>query len=343
MLIFSIIGTLIGAGFASGQEMYLFFYRFGLNGILGLVLCSMLISIVIYKTFLIIHTRKISNYEEFLQEIFHSKNISNISNIIVNAFLLITFYIMISGFGAYFEQQFEIPAIIGAIILATISFVVLIKDIEGVKRVNSVIVPILIIVIFIIGFLSLKNIFSGSGEIWQANFESKYNFNWILQAVVYCSYNMILVIPVLVNLGKYIKSKKQIAFVSVLSGVIILVLTMSIFLVLTSVETNYSKIQMPAVYAIDNNFPQFSGVYGIVILLSIFSTAISIGISFLKNFTKNKRSYPQSVAIMCISGVLISNFGFSNLVKMLFPIFGYLGIVQICCILKNKTMKKQIY
>ena len=343
MLIFSIIGTLIGAGFASGQEMYLFFYRFGLNGILGLILCSLLISIVIYKTFLIIHTRKIYNYEDFLQEIFHSKNISNISNIIVNAFLLITFYIMISGFGAYFEQQFEIPAIIGAIILATISFVVLIKDIEGVKRVNSVIVPILIIVIFIIGFLSLKNIFSGSGEIWQANFESKYNFNWILQAVVYCSYNMILVIPVIVNLGKYIKSKKQIAFVSVLSGVIIFVLAMSIFLVLTGVETDYSKIQMPAVYAIDNNFPHFSGVYGIVILLSIFSTAISIGISFLKNITKNKKSYPQFVAIMCISGVLISNFGFSNLVKMLFPVFGYLGIMQICYILKNKTMKKQIY
>lgn len=343
MLIFSIIGTLIGAGFASGQEMYLFFYRFGLNGILGLILCSLLISIVIYKTFLIIHTRKIYNYEDFLQEIFHSKNISNISNIIVNAFLLITFYIMISGFGAYFEQQFEIPAIIGAIILATISFVVLIKDIEGVKRVNSVIVPILIIVILIIGFLSLKNFYSRSGEIWKLYFESKYSFNWIIQAVVYCSYNMILVIPVLVNLGKYIKNKNQIVIVSVLSGVIILVLTMNIFLVLTSVETNYSKIQMPAVYAIDNNFPHFSGVYGIVILLSIFSTAISIGISFLKNITKNKRSYPQFVAIMCISGVLISNFGFSNLVKMLFPIFGYLGIVQICCILKNKTMKKQIY
>jgi len=337
MLIFSIIGTLIGAGFASGQEMYLFFYRFGLNGILGLILCSGLISMVIYKTFMIVNTRKIYNYDDFLQDIFPSKKISNISNIIVNAFLLITFYIMISGFGAYFEQQFQINSIIGSIILASISFVVLLKDIGGVKKVNSIVVPILIFIILIIGCLSLKNIFSGSGEIWRVNLENKYNFNWILQAIVYCSYNMILVIPVLVNLGKYIKSKKQIAFVSVLSGVIILVLAMSIFLVLTSVETDYSKIQMPAVYAIDNNFPHFSGVYGIVILLSIFSTAISIGISFLKNIVKNKKIYPQFVAIMCISGVLISNFGFSNLVKLLFPIFGYLGIMQICCILKKVT------
>ena len=341
MLIFSIIGTLIGAGFASGQEMYLFFYRFGINGILGLVLCSTLVSIVIYKTFMIIHTRKIYNYEDFLREIFHSEKLSNISNIIVNAFLLITFYIMISGFGAYFEQQFSISSVIGATILAIISFVVLIKDIEGVKKVNSIIVPVLIVVILIIGFLSLKYLYIKSGEIWQVSFESKYSFSWILQAVVYCSYNMILVIPVLVNLGKYIKSKKQIAFVSVLSGVIILVLAMSIFFVLTSVKTDYSKIQMPAVYAIDNIFPQFSGVYGNVILLSIFSTAISIGISFLKNITKNKKSYPQIVAIMCISGVLISNFGFSNLVKLLYPIFGYLGILEIWCIIKVKIKNNQ--
>ncbi len=335
MLIFSIIGTLIGAGFASGQEMYLFFYRFGINGIFGLILCSTLISMVIYKTFLIIHTRKIDTYEGFLREIFHSKKLSNISNIIVNSFLLITFYIMISGFGVYFKQQFEIPAIIGAIVLSVICFVVLIKDIEGVKRVNSIIVPILIVVILIIGFLSLKDLYNRSGEIWQVNFENKYSFNWILQAVVYCSYNMILVIPVLVNLGKCIKNKRQIAVVSALSGGIVFVLAMSIFLVLTSVESDYSKIQMPAVYIIDKYFPQFSGIYGIVILLSIFSTAISIGISFLKNITKNKKSYPQFVAIMCISGVLISNFGFSNLVKLLFPVFGYLGITEIIWILKN--------
>ena len=94
---------------------------------------------------------------------------------------------------------------------------------------------------------------------------------------------------------------------------------------------------MPAVYVIDTKFPNFSWIYGIVILLSIFSTAISIGISFLKNVMKNKKNYPQFVAIMCISGVIISNFGFSNLVRILFPIFGYLGIIQIYFILTSKS------
>ena len=108
--------------------------------IFSLVLCSSLIGITIYKTFLIIHNKNINDYQDFLNEIFYRGkkkpknkflNLSYISNIIVNIFLLITFYIMISGFGAYFEQEFKIHRIIGAIFLAIICFLILLKDIEG--------------------------------------------------------------------------------------------------------------------------------------------------------------------------------------------------------------------
>ena len=41
-IIMSIIGTLIGAGFASGREMYEFFFRFGKFGILGIVISAII-------------------------------------------------------------------------------------------------------------------------------------------------------------------------------------------------------------------------------------------------------------------------------------------------------------
>ena len=337
MVIFSIIGALIGAGFASGQEIYLFFYMFGIWGICGVLLCSILIGAVIYKTFLVIYNKKINSYQDFLNEIFYSNkqtpknkylNLSYISNTIVNIFLLMTFYIMISGFGAYIWQEFGINKIVGAALLATICFFVLLKDIEGVTKVNSVVVPLLIIVILVISVNNIKSMsFSSIGL--------NLNYNWILQSIVYCSYNMILVVPVLVGLNKYIKSQKQITVISILSGIIVFILSISIFLLLTNVNVSFVNLEMPVVYVIDNKFPVFRWIYGIVILLSIFSTAISIEISFLKNIAKEKNSFPQIVGIMCISGVLISNIGFSNLVKILFPVFGYLGILQIGFILKS--------
>ena len=334
MLIFSIIGTLIGAGFASGQEIYVFFYKYGINGILGLILCSFMIGITIYMTLDTVYNKKINNYESYLHEIFNSKKMCYVSNIIVNVFLLITFYIMVAGFGSYFEQQFNISNTIGVIIFSFLCFIVLIKDIERVKKVNSIIVPTLIIVILVLGLLSLKQIKILNIKVMNNS------YNWILQSLVYCSYNMILVIPVLVSLGKYIKNKNQIKLISIISSTIVFILALSIFLILMTIKVDYTKIQMPAVYAIDKSFSQFSYIYGVVILLSIFSTAISIGISFINNMAQNKKSYPQIAAKMCISSIIISNFGFSNLVKIFFPVFGYLGMLQILVIFKKFITKK---
>ena len=50
-VVFVIIGTLIGAGFASGQEIYIFFFSYGVKGLMGIVVSSVLIGVTIYKTF----------------------------------------------------------------------------------------------------------------------------------------------------------------------------------------------------------------------------------------------------------------------------------------------------
>ena len=347
MIIFSIIGALVGAGFASGQEIYIFFYQFGIMGIVGLIFCSILIGLIIYKTFMIIYNSRISknpiiNYKKFLDKIFNINtnkrklkflNLSLIFNTIVNIFLLITFYIMISGFGAYFEQEFHISSIIGSVILAIITFFILLKNVAGVAKVNSIIVPVLITVICII---SLKNMNKTDFN----NLNLVQNNKWFLQSIVYCSYNMILVIPVLVTLSKYIKNKKQILSVSLISSGIVFLLAISVFLLLNNVDRSIEGLEMPVVYVVDRFFPKFRLIYGIAILLSIFSTAISIGISFIKNIEIQEKSFPHIAGIMCISSVIISKIGFSNLIKFIFPAFGYLGIIQVAMILVHKNSLK---
>ncbi len=96
-----------------GQEIYLFFYRYGINGVLGIIVCNILMGVVIYKTLSIIHRKEIKTYKEFLGIITPKlkKNnyfdLSQIINNIINIFLLITFFIMVSGFGAYFSQEYR--------------------------------------------------------------------------------------------------------------------------------------------------------------------------------------------------------------------------------------------
>lgn len=340
-VVFVIIGTFIGAGFASGQEIYLFFFSYGINGLLGILISSILIGYVISKTLIVIKQNNVQNYKEFLELIIYKKTEKNIKNnknsiiakvinLIVNIFTLITFFIMIAGFGTYFAQEFGINQLVGSSILAIITYIILNTNVRGVVKANGIIVPILIILVGIIGILNLKNLPLLQIKNYMI---PNNNIEFILQAVLYASYNSILLIPVLITLNKYIKNKKQINKISILSSGIIAIMSILIFLLLTKVDVDIEKLEMPAIYVVSNMFYILKYLYGFVILGSIFTTAISLGMSFLRNISKNEKSYSHIALIMCITSVVVSKIGFSNLVNMLYPIFGYLGLLQIYNIL----------
>ena len=305
-----------------------------MKGLIGILISSIIIGVVIYSTFNILNKYKINTYKDFLN-ILIPKNtkLKIIANFIINIFILITFFIMIAGFGAYFEQEIGINRLVGSLILAIITFIVFMTSIKGVVKVNELIVPILIGFIFIIGIISIKDIHILNLE----NYVIRTNYtNFALSAVLYSSYNSILLIPVLITLNNYVKNKKQIFYISFISAIVTILLSVIIFLLLVRVDVDISKLEMPVVYVVSNMFKILRYIYGVIILGSIFTTAISLGVSFLQNTAKNKKGYTQIAIIMCITSVIISKFGFSNLVSLLYPIFGYLGLIQILrlCVIK---------
>lgn len=339
-VVFVIIGTLIGAGFASGQEIYLFFFSYGKEGLIGILISSILMGFVIYKTLNIVNKYNIKTYKDFLEVLIPNKkieknkklNVKYIINLIINIFILVTFFIMIAGFGAYFEQQFGINSIIGTIILAILSFIIFLTSVKGVVKASEILVPILIIFLIVIGFINLGEV----NLLKLGNYLIRTNqSNYVLSSILYCSYNSILLIPVLLTLKEYVKNRKQIFFISAISTTITIILSIIIFLILVRVDVDIAKLEMPAVYVVSNMFKFLKIVYGFIILASIFTTSISLGISFLTNTSKNKKSYTQLAVIMCITSVIVSKIGFSNLINLLYPIFGYLGLLQIWKIIRR--------
>lgn len=329
-----IIGALIGAGFASGQEIYSFFYAYGSSGILGIIVTCSLIGLLIYKSLQIIYDNNIENYSEFLRVFIKNDKVVAVINNIINILLLVTFYIMIAGFGAYFQQEFEINKIIGSAILATLSAIVFFTSVKGVLKVSEFIVPVLLIFIIWIGGINLFTI----------NMDTKVlavKSGWLLSSISYCSYNMILLIPVLISIKKQIKYKSNIKYIALCCGILMMTMSMLIYMLLIRTDIEISTLEMPIVYVIRTFFAKYKVVYAFIILASIFTTAISIGIGFLQNISKNERSYPQFVIFMCITSLLVSKIGFSKLVNLLYPFFGYLGIIQIFAILfirKSETI-----
>lgn len=339
-VVFVIIGTVIGAGFASGQEIYTFFYSYGINGLIGLIICSIFLSIIIYKVLKILTENKnIENYKEFLDTIINRKaknpylNIKFILNTIINIFLLISFYIMIAGFGAYFSQELQLNSLIGCSAISLLSFIIFMTSVKGVVKVNEVLTPILIMFIVTIGGINFLKLDLESAI---TSIVAVKNHGWFISSILYCSYNSILLIPVLITLSKLVKNKKQTKLISIISGLIILIISICIFFIITRVDVNIANLEMPVVYGISKFFVKLKKIYGFIILSSIFTTSIAIGISLLQNISKNKTSYTQIALIMCITSVPISKIGFSNLVTSIYPVFGVLGLYQILKIILKK-------
>ena len=337
-IVFVIIGALIGAGFASGQEIYVFFYAYGMKGIIGIIISSTLIGYIIYKTFKIIQKNDISTYREFLEIIIgrDKKNLISILNIIINTFLLVTFFIMISGFGAYFEQQLGINSLIGSAILAILCYIIFMTSTKGVVKVSTIIVPFLIFFIIYIGIEILGVI--DISKIQQYTINNNNSLMFILKSILYSSYNSILLIPVLITLKDYLKNSIINKYASILITVIVATLSMILFLILSKIDVNIEKLEMPAVYLVSKLSNILATIYGFIILSSTFTTSISVGNSFIQNICEKKKSYQHIALIMCITSVFISKIGFSNLVQILYPFFGYLGIIQIVKIVsRSKT------
>lgn len=332
---FVIIGTIIGAGFASGQEIYTFFNVYGLKGLLGIFISCVLIGIVIYKTLRISMKLKEEEYEAFLKSIIPEKLRDNkilifTINNIINIFLLISFFIMVSGFASYFFQEFQASKIYGGIIIAVLSLITFFKDINGIVKINTYLIPILILLVILLGAKQINY-----GKLCFNNFQES-NVRWILSSILYASYNSITLIPMLVSMKKMIKSKKQINQIVTIVTIVMTVLSVIIYFLIQVFIKDLEGIEIPIVYIAGLLGNIYKYLYGFVILVAIFTTAISAGYSFLVNCTKSKKQYTYWAIIMCITSILVSKLSFSGLINLLYPIFGYLGIIQIIFILNLK-------
>lgn len=244
--IFVIIGSIIGAGFASGKEIYSFFYIYGVKGILGLFFSVVLIGCIIYKSLKIIKKYNTNNYDEFLKKIIIKKEIKNINietiiNFIINIFLLFTFFIMCAGLSAYFNQEFGINVIISGIIISAINYIILNKNTKGIFLINTILIPLIILILIILGIKGFKTMgeFTNTINTWK----------WLPKALLYASYNSVTLISILIPMKKYIKTKNDILKITIFSTIIILLMALIIIIILLNVKIDINKIELPTVYA----------------------------------------------------------------------------------------------
>lgn len=313
-------GTVIGAGFASGQEISYYFLRYGKVGVFGVLISVILFTII--STIVLLKINKTgadtvakyfgNNCPCFMLKFYKILSVS---------FMFITFCTMVTATGELFNEQFGVSKILGIVLIDIICIICFIKEEDGLVGINKLLVPMIIIVTIFV-FLGCF-----------AKSTPTFNFvdNFSASAVVYVSYNAISIVSVLTAVSGQVKNKTTAVLSAIISGIILLVLSLCVMYILSIKGVN-GKI--PMLNALD----EISKIlYMFVLFFALVTTAVSCGFGVINEF---RRKIPTIIYMLVLSFV-ISEVGFDNLVSHFYSAFGYVGLgVEIYIVFDGKKYLK---
>lgn len=321
------IGTVVGAGFASGQEVLQFFSAYGLSGIFGIVFAALLFFFFGYTILIIGKALNVTSYVEVVR-FTNGKFLGTIIDIIITIFLFGALAAMIAGAGAIFDQQFQLSPLWGTILMAIISLLTVITGIKGVINAISYVVPVLLVSVLFIAIHSIA-----INPITAADLQASKTLegaapNWFVSALNYASYNLVIAVAVLAPMGAKANSKKTLLWGALLGG---LGLGVGIIAIFFSILTNLdlvSNVEVPMILIASKIAPFIQLIFAIVLFAEVYTTAVGNLYGFVSRMGFIAKSFRiWVIAGTTIAAFLFSQIGFSAMVKYLYPAVGYGGFL----------------
>lgn len=335
------IGTIVGAGFATGQEILQFFANFGIRGVAGLLLAALMFA---FFGYLVIDLGQRLGARSHQEVIRHScgKTVGSLVDWLIVFFLFGALTTMLAGSGALFAQQFGWPSLLGSLIMGLLTAVTVLRGINAVINAISYVVPFLLIAVVAISLYAISQTPPDFAMIGPAASSNALISNWVLSALLYVSYNLILSVAVLGPLGAQASSGHAVKYGAVLGG---LGLGFGALMICLATVSNYAQaslLEVPMVYIAGKISPLAQLLFTLVLIAEIYTTAVSSLYGFTARLADIETSTPAAKALIigaAAAALLGSQFGFSNLVKYLYPLIGYAGLVLMVCLLRSRLEK----
>ena len=315
------IGTIVGAGLASGKEITEFFTQYGITSFLGIIACGIFYIIMGSIISKISIDYNLSSYSDVINII--SPNIlGKVTGFITTFFLISSASIILAGSGALIHQFFGIPKILGSLIMILIAVFFLLRDTEGLIEVNSFIVPGLIVTITLITalyFAFCKDTISFNN----INSFPPQKSGLAISTILYAGYNTLSASGVLVPVSTQMKKTKTM-IIGVITGAIgLTILCLMINLLLTVNQPYIYNYEIPLLFVANRFGNIIQALLLVIIWLEMFSTEVSDIYSISKTLEQTFNiKFKKAIFIVLGIALLISQFGFGNLITKLYPMFG---------------------
>ncbi|MGE5397521.1 MAG: hypothetical protein ACM3MK_08320 [Chitinophagales bacterium] len=318
------LGAVVGAGFASGQEILQFFVRYENDGLKGIIISGVLFALFGYILMSWAARYGLNNYQSAIKKLFGP--VSTVMDIVLSIFLFLGTCTMLSASGAVFYEHLYLPKNLG-IICAYLGIVLfLIGGHNGLVKAYNLLVPTKILLLLIL---------AGSAVLFQSHHPGPVpsyllppvKHSWLLAGILYTAYNFSLAMVVLIEYLK-IASPGETIIGATIGGIILGFIIIICYLALSKHLPVILHYEIPMLYVAGSLAPFAKYIYLLVLWLGILTTAIGNTYGFAQRFSHfSGLGYTTSLLVSVSLALPLAFQSFATLVASIYPAFGCAGVV----------------
>ncbi len=307
------VGGVIGAGFASGQELVVFFVRYGAGGLVGILLS---VALLIFGTALILefcHDNALTSYHGLFSLAGFKR-----AAILEGAYsfiLAVGSAVMFAGSAALAPNEglAEVYRLATGVLL----LFVLISGRKGVLAVGRWLAPFITAFLLLLALgrigrrpeLALQN---GQGP-WQG----------VEAALLYASYNLGFSVAVLTGTAGLLKKKSQRLTLAVLANLLLGGVILLLFWALHTLPPGQLGEPVPLLAIAALGGPAIAVCYRFVLWASMFTTALANAFALTGRLAESgKLSWARGALVVVVLSVVGSYLGFASLIRVAYPLLG---------------------
>lgn len=329
-VVFVFIGGVVGAGFATGQELWLFFGRYGSVGILGILLSGLMLGAFGAEILGWATKERTAEHGSLFSRLL-GKRMGLGADLMLSCFLFVVVAVMEAAGGEVGKQFFRLPVNWGIFVLILLASLSLWQK-NGIIRASSLLVPLLITLMLLISLAS----FTLPSQ--RAALPLDPPLPWWLAAFFYASYNLLLVFSALCALAPNLLSLREGKLSSWLASGILTCLNLVLF---AALSRQGGAGQLPILSLARRLGPLFGWAYLLALFFAIFTSLLAATWGMGRRLS-GKLPEPVVEVLILILAWPLSRFGFAKIVASCYPLFGSFGFLLLLLLWSGSVKRNRV-
>ncbi|SFH68024.1 Uncharacterized membrane protein YkvI [Tindallia magadiensis] len=337
----AIVGSMVGAGFASGQEVMQFFTHLGFTHSIYAGLLSMVLLSWIFMTILEDGRKHQFTNANAIFSHYCGRKIGFFFEWFVPILMLMVFSMMISAAGATFHEHYGLHPSFGRMIVALFTLATVLLGIKGLVRIVGSIAPAFICLTILMSLSSIianpEGIRASSQKLMSIDVPSAYQ-HWFISGFMYASFLMVGFMPFTTEIGKQANSKKETILGGLFGGVFFLTGAMILSTGLLVVIDQVYYRQIPSLAMASASLPLLASIFAVLMVAGIYTASVSMLWTSVNRIEENDSCfrYRKVAVFMTIFAFIGGQLPFATMVSLIYPTIGYLGLILISGMIYTK-------